>query len=87
MNNEYTTVNIKYVPRIYKINTDIQDGNLNELQFSANWVIDVVTDQGEIIATKSGGLTTIPVTPERLAAAQPIIDDINAQMMADFLNS
>jgi hypothetical protein len=84
---EYTTVNIKFTPRIYEINTRIQNGDISTLEFSANWVIDVVTDTGQILATKGGGLTTVPITPERLAIIQPVLDDIHAQMEADFLNT
>lgn len=87
MTSEYTTVNIKKNPRIYEINTRIQNGDISTLEFSANWVVDIVTDQGEIIGTVGGGLTTIPITPERLAAVQPVLDDLHSQMELDFLNS
>ena len=86
MSNEYTAVNIKYVPRIYEINTRIQNGDIQTLQFSANWTVDIVNDQGEVIGNRGGGLTTIPITPERLEAVQPVLDDLHYQMELDFLS-
>lgn len=83
-NQEYTAVNIKYIPRIFQINTEIQNGDLSTIQFSANWVVDIVTDSGEIIGNRGGGLTTLAATPEILSAVESIVADIRAQVMNDF---
>jgi hypothetical protein len=85
MSEQYTTVAIKFVPRIYQINTEIQNGDLSTIQFSANWTVDIVTSDGQIIGNRGGGLTTLAASPEILAAIDPILSDIRAQVMNDFL--
>ena len=74
------TIEIIKTSRIWRIQGDIQEGNLSTLQLEIFWRIDWVNSEGNTINSEAGGEINFTPTPELLANFQAIADAIYLQI-------
>lgn len=74
------TIEIVKTSRIWRIQGDIQEGDLSTLQLDIFWRIDWVNSEGKTINSEPGGEVKFAPTPELLANFQTIADAIYSQI-------
>lgn len=75
----FQTVEYQKVPRIWRIQGDITNGDLNTLTLEIFWRIDWVTPDGTI-NNEPGGMIEFTPTPELLLNFSAIADAIYSQI-------
>ncbi|ALF52959.1 hypothetical protein ACX27_14775 [Nostoc piscinale CENA21] len=74
------TIEIQKIPRIWRIQGDITEGDLNTLVLEIFWRIDWVTLEGTTINNESGGMIKFTTTSELLLNFSTIAEAIYAQI-------
>lgn len=78
--NQTETLEITKIPRIWRIQGDVNNGDLNTLTLEIFWRIDWVTPDGTTINNEPGGMIEFTPTPELLLNFSNIADAIYAQI-------
>lgn len=77
---DFQTIEIQKIPRIWRIQGDIQEGDLNTLSLEIFWRVDWVTPEGTTISNEPGGMIQFTPTPELLLNFSTIADAIYSQI-------
>ncbi|MCC5635652.1 hypothetical protein LC593_07265 [Nostoc sp. CHAB 5844] len=76
----FQTSEYQKVPRIWRIQGDVHDGDLATLTLEIFWRIDWVTPEGITINSEPGGEIKFLPTPELLSSFSAIADAIYSQI-------
>ncbi|MEH2287175.1 hypothetical protein [Nostoc sp.] len=83
---EFETIEIKKIPRIWRIQGDVQDGDLSTLVLEIFWRIDWVDSEGQTINNEAGGMIKFVPTAELLSNFSNISVAVYSQIQASLIN-
>ncbi|WP_375497039.1 hypothetical protein [uncultured Nostoc sp.] len=78
----FETIEIQKVPRIWRIQGDVENGDLSTLVLEIFWRIDWVNSEGKIINNEAGGMIKFTPTPELLSDFSNIANAVYSQIQS-----
>ena len=76
----FETIEIQKIPRIWRIQGDIENGDLSTLVLEIFWRIDWVDSEGQTINNETGGMIKFTPTAELLLNFSNISNAIYSQI-------